>query len=146
MLWRCWLGSRKGIWPVKTEQWGAGMVICLERGVDLHMAQRMQLPLTDSCLSKIQIRFYLSGTFWYRLTWVVPDKGSLSVCVCVCMRACVRVPLTVSPFSIITCGWCCSSYFISRQKSWSATNLLSSTWTSSQVHSLLLYISLLNKQ
>jgi len=65
------------------------MVICLERGVDLHMAQRMQLPLTDSCLSKIQIRFYLSGTFWYRLTWVVPDKGPLSVCVCVCACACV---------------------------------------------------------
>jgi len=25
--------------------------------------------------------------FWYRLTWVVPDKGPLNVCVCV--RACV---------------------------------------------------------
>ena len=72
------------------------MVICLERGVDLHMAQRMQLPLTDSCLSKIQIRFYLSGTFWYRLTWVVPDKGSLSVCVCVCVSACVRACTFVS--------------------------------------------------
>jgi len=23
----------------KTEQWGAGMVICLERGADLHMAR-----------------------------------------------------------------------------------------------------------
>jgi len=25
----CWLGSRKGIQPAKTEWWGAGMVICL---------------------------------------------------------------------------------------------------------------------
>jgi len=32
----------------KTEWWGAGMVICLERGADLHMAQLMPLPLTVS--------------------------------------------------------------------------------------------------
>jgi len=33
------------------------MVICLERGADLHMAQLMLLPLTVSCFSKIQIGF-----------------------------------------------------------------------------------------
>ena len=33
------------------------MVICLERGGDLHMAQLMPLPLTVSCFSKIQISF-----------------------------------------------------------------------------------------
>ena len=33
------------------------MVICLERGVDLHMAQLMPLPLTVCCFSKIQIGF-----------------------------------------------------------------------------------------
>ena len=37
----------------KTEQWGAGVVICLEQGADLHMAQLMPLPLTVSCFSKI---------------------------------------------------------------------------------------------
>ena len=57
MLWRCWLGGRKGIRPVKTEWWGAGMVICLERGAVLHTAQLMPLPLTVSCSSKIQIDF-----------------------------------------------------------------------------------------
>ena len=65
------------------------MVICLERGVDLLMAQLMPLPLTVSCFSKIQIGF----TFLvpYRLTWVVPDKGPLNgVCVCACVRECVR--------------------------------------------------------
>ena len=41
----------------KTEWWGAGVVICLERGVDMHMAQLMPLPLTVSCFSKIQIGF-----------------------------------------------------------------------------------------
>jgi len=46
----------------KTERWGAGVVICLQRGADLHMAQLMPLPLTVSCFSKIQIGFYLSGT------------------------------------------------------------------------------------
>ena len=57
VLWRCWLGGRKGIRPVKTEWWGVGVVICLERGTNLHMAQLMPLPLTVSCFSKIQIAF-----------------------------------------------------------------------------------------
>ena len=38
-------------------RWGAGVVICLERGADLHMAQLMPLPLTVSCFSKVQIAF-----------------------------------------------------------------------------------------
>ena len=33
------------------------MVICLERGADLHVAQLMPLPLTVSFFSKIQIGF-----------------------------------------------------------------------------------------
>ena len=52
----------------KTEWWGAGMAICLERGADLHTAQLMPLPLTVSCFSKIQIGF----------TFLVPAG-----CVCV---------------------------------------------------------------
>jgi len=44
------------------------MVICLERGGDLHMTQLMPLPLTVSCFSKIQIGF----------TFLVPaDPGIL---------------------------------------------------------------------
>jgi len=31
----------------KTEWWGAGVVICLERGADLHMAQLMPLPFAS---------------------------------------------------------------------------------------------------
>ena len=63
----------------KTEWWGAGMVICLQRGADLHMAQLMPLPLTVSCFSKIQIGF----------TFLVPaqpgspgQKAVKWVCVC----------------------------------------------------------------
>jgi len=33
------------------------VVICLERGADLHMAQLMPMPLTVSCFSEIQIGF-----------------------------------------------------------------------------------------
>jgi len=44
-LWRCWLGGRKGIRPIKTEWWGVGMVICLECGANnLHMVKLMPLP------------------------------------------------------------------------------------------------------
>jgi len=49
----------------KTEWWGAGVVICLERVADLHTAQLnelMPLPLTVSCFSKNPDWFYLSGT------------------------------------------------------------------------------------
>jgi len=56
--WRCWLVGRKGIWPLKTEWWVAGVVFCPEQGTDLHMAQLIPLPFT--CLyyfSKIQISF-----------------------------------------------------------------------------------------
>jgi len=34
----------------KTEWWGVGVVICLERGAELHMTQLMRLPLTVSCI------------------------------------------------------------------------------------------------
>ena len=73
----------------KTEWWGAGIVICLEQGADLHMAQLMPLPLTVSCFSKIQIGF----------TFLVPaHPGSpgqravkrVYVCVCVCSMLTAR--------------------------------------------------------
>ena len=51
------VGSQEGHPACKTEWWGVGMVICQERGADLHMAQLMPLPLTVSCFSKIQIGF-----------------------------------------------------------------------------------------
>jgi len=71
------MGGRKGIRPVKTEWWGAGTVICLKRGADLHMAQLMPLPLTASCSSKIQIGF----TFLVPAHPGSPDKGPLNGCV-----------------------------------------------------------------
>ena len=56
------------------------MVICLERGADLHMAQLMPLPHTVSCFSKIQIGF----TFLVPAHLGSPRKGAVKwVCVCV---------------------------------------------------------------
>jgi len=70
----------------KTERWGAGVVVCLERGADLHMVQLMPLPLTVACFSKIQIGF----TFLVPAYPVVPEKGPLNGCVCVCVyRLCI---------------------------------------------------------
>jgi len=48
VLWCCWLGGRKDIWPVKSEWWGTGMVICLKWGADdLHMVQLMPHQVLD---------------------------------------------------------------------------------------------------
>jgi len=64
------------------------MVICLERGAKLHMAQLMPLPLTVSCFSKIQIGFtslvlaYLGS----------PGKRAIKR-VCVLFMAVARLPL-----------------------------------------------------
>jgi len=67
VLWRCWLGGRKGVRPVKIWVVGCWHGYFLERGADLHMAQLMPLPLTISCFIKIQIGF----------TFLVPaDPGS----------------------------------------------------------------------
>ena len=55
------------------------MVICLERGADLHMAQLMPLPLTVSCFSKIQIGF----TFLVPVLGIPGKRAVKRVCVCV---------------------------------------------------------------
>ena len=54
------------------------MVICLEQGVDLHVAQLMPLPLAS-------VKSRLVLPFWYRPPRVVPEKGPLNGCVCVCV-------------------------------------------------------------
>jgi len=47
------VGRQKGHPACKNEWCGAGMVVCLDRGADLHMEQLIPL----SCFSKIQIGF-----------------------------------------------------------------------------------------
>jgi len=64
---------------------GAGVVVCLEQGADLHMAQLMPLPVTHCLLLQLNPDwFYLSGTGSPKYS---PGKKAvkwLCVCVCVC--------------------------------------------------------------
>jgi len=84
------------------------MVICLERVADLHMSQLMSLPLTVSCISKIQIGF----TFLVPAYPGSPRKRAVKwVCVCVfvwvvsglteCLLCRIIVTLCVE-----FCNWC----------------------------------------
>jgi len=53
-----WLGGSKGIRPVKKLSGGVlAWLSVWSENADLHMAQRMPLPLTVSYFSKIQIGF-----------------------------------------------------------------------------------------
>jgi len=79
VLWRCWLSGRKGIRPVKSSR-DTGVVICLERGADLHMAQLMPMPLAS-------VKSRLVFTFLVPAHPGSPGKGKRAVKVCVC--ACV---------------------------------------------------------
>ena len=63
------------------------MVICLERGADLHVAQLMPLPLTVSCFSKIQIGF----TFLVPAHPGSPGQIPLNGCVCVCVLLVISI-------------------------------------------------------
>ena len=65
----------------KTEWWGACVVVCLEQGADLHMAQLMPLPLSVSCFSKISVGF----TFLVPAHLGSPGRRAIKrVRVCVC--------------------------------------------------------------
>ena len=74
------------------------MVVCLERGADLHIAQRIPLPLTVSCFSKIQIGF----------TFLVPahpgsprQRAVKRVCVCMLFMLCLRYCSAVTGLIVI---------------------------------------------
>ena len=81
VLWRCWLGGRKGIQPVKN--W----VVGCWHGYVSGSRRRFAYGPADAA---VQIGFtFLFLPFWYRLTRVVPDKiqegHKAVVCVCVCV-------------------------------------------------------------
>ena len=86
VLWRCWLSGRKGIRPVKKQSGGvlAWLSVCLQTCIWPSWCH-----CHSSSLASLKSRLVLP--FWYRLTWVVLEKGPLNgcVCVCVCVRACV---------------------------------------------------------
>jgi len=83
---------------------GAGVVVCLELGADLHMAQLMPLPLTVSCFSKIQIGF----TFRVPAHLGSPGKR-------VVKRVCVRLLLLGISSVFVLCS-CMAFLFTSAQQ------------------------------
>ena len=92
----------------KTEWWGDGVVICLEQGADLHMAQLMLLPLTVSCFCKIHIGF----TFLVPAHLGSPGQSVVKqVCECVPLYVSISLslPLCVSASCLATCSQLYSS-------------------------------------
>ena len=82
VLWRCWLGGRKGIWPVK--KLSGGVLAWLSVWSEV---QTCIWPSWCHChsLSLASVKSRLILPFWYWLTRVVPEKGPLNGCVCVCV-------------------------------------------------------------
>ena len=76
------------------------MVICLERGADLHMAQLMPLPLTS--LAAVKSRLVLPFTFLVPAHPGSPGQRAVK-------RVCVRVCICIN----VATGECVSKYLIS---------------------------------
>jgi len=92
------VGRQEGhIRPVKNLEWWvlAWLSVWSEVQTCIIMTQLMPLLLAVSCFSKIQIGL----PFWYRLTRVVPEKGPLNGCVCVCVCCKNNIPTV--------CYWHC---------------------------------------
>ena len=78
VLWCCCLGSRKGIWPVKTE----GRVLAW-----LSVWSKVQTCIWPSwcychSLSLASVKSRLVVPFWYQFIRVVPVRGPFMGCVC----------------------------------------------------------------
>ena len=97
VLWRCWLGSRKGIRPVKI--WSDEVLAWLSVWSEVQMIciwfSRCHCHPVISCFSKIQNGL----SFWYWPTQVVLEKRLLNGCVCV-LSLCLNLSLGAS--------YCCS--------------------------------------
>ena len=95
VLWHCWLGGKKGIRSVKN--WDL-------RGV----WSEVQTCIWPSCchchsLSLASVKSRLVLPFWYRLTWIVPDKGLLNVCVSKYVsNKCIAVCKVATPLRELT--------------------------------------------
>jgi len=77
------------------------MVICLERGAGLHMAQLMPLPLTVSCFSKVEIGF----TFLVLAHQGSPGQWAIKR-VCVCFRRATQKRVFDEDAFSVTYLWC----------------------------------------
>ena len=88
VLWHCWLGGRKGIWPVK--KLSAGVLAWLSAWSKV---QTCIWPSWCHChsLSVASVKSRLVLPIWYWPTRVVLDKRPLNGCMCVCVWAIFRI-------------------------------------------------------
>jgi len=115
VLWRCWLGGRKVIRPVK--KLSGGVLAWLSVWSEL---QSCIWPRWCHChsLYLASVKSRLVSPFLYRLTRVVPDKGPLNACVRACTicsahcNVCFMFSVTwhvTADRSTVTAGQCRSS-------------------------------------
>jgi len=81
VLWRCWLGGRKGIRLVKNWVVGCWRGYLSEARCRLACGP-VDTTATHCLLLQWNPDWFLP--FWYWLTRVVPEEGPLNGCVCVC--------------------------------------------------------------
>ena len=103
VLWCCRLGGSKGIQPVK--QLSGGVLVWLSVWSEM---QTCIWPSWCHChsLSLASVKSGLVLPFWYRLTWVVPEKGRQKG---VCLLYVVRCDVIISTVLCSGCGcwtWC----------------------------------------
>jgi len=120
VLWHCWLGGRKGTGPVKNLN--SEVLAWLSVWSEVQTCIWLSWFHCHS-LSLASVKSRLVLPFWYRLTWVVPDKGPLNGCVCVCVY--VRLASFVSwqrgtariccwaPRLLLSAGCACSNRSVS---------------------------------
>ena len=104
VLWRCWLGYRKGIRPVKN--WVVGCWCGYLSGVRCRLASGPADATAThclSCFSKIQI----GSTFLVSANLGSPGKKAVKwVCVCVCACACACACVCVCYMQYSGCFSC----------------------------------------
>ena len=119
MLWRCWLGGRKGIRPVK--KLSGGVLAWLSVWSEV---QTCIWPSWCHCrsLSLASVKSRSVLPFWYRLTRVVPEKGPLNgmcVYVCLCTALCTRSAACCCLIGIVALCFHASKKFAKTLSWWS---------------------------
>ena len=107
VLWRCWLGGRKGIRPVK--KLSGGLLAWLSLWSEM---QTFIWPSWCHChsLSLATVKSRLVLPYWYRLTRVVLEKGPLNGCVCFALEFLCKWVLSVLCLQCFdTVGWVAGS-------------------------------------
>jgi len=90
------VGQQEGHPACKKTEWGCWCG-CLSLSVCSEVQTCIRLSWCQ-CHSLSLVKSRLVLPFWYRLNWVVTEKGSLNGCVCACVCVCVfRSLLTLVP-------------------------------------------------